>query len=139
MRVSMLDALPTLLELLGVPTPETARGRSLVPLLRGESVDPAAILAEGRPYGRNQQSVIAGRFKLIRNLRTGRVALFDLDADPEELRDLALRRPGVRKQLVALLDRELPRDARPEDDPLNRPEDLDPALQQRLRELGYVD
>ena len=138
-RVSMLDVLPTLLELLGLDVPETARGRSLVPLMRGETMDPAAILAEGRPYGRNQQMVVAGRFKLIRNLRTGRTMLFDLDADPEELRDLSLRHPAARNKLVALLDRELPRDARPEDDPLNQPEDLDAGLQQRLRELGYID
>jgi arylsulfatase A-like enzyme len=138
-RVSMLDVLPTLLELLEVPSPATARGRSLVPLLRGEGVDPAPILAEGFPYGRKQQSVIAGRFKLIRNLVTGGVALYDLDADPAEERNIAARHPGVRIELLELLGRELPKGARPEDDPLSRPEDLDPALQQRLRELGYID
>lgn len=138
-RVSMLDVLPTLLELLSLSPPDTARGRSLVPLMRGEMMDPAAILAEGRPYGRNQQMVLAGRFKLIRNLRTGRTMLFDLDADPAETRDLSQRHPAARHKLVSVLDRELPRDARPEDDPLNQPQELDAELQQRLRELGYID
>lgn len=36
--VSMLDVLPTLLDLLGLPAPEVLQGQSLVPLLRGEAM-----------------------------------------------------------------------------------------------------
>jgi arylsulfatase A-like enzyme len=36
--VSMIDVLPTLLDLTGLPAPEVLQGHSLVPLMRGEQV-----------------------------------------------------------------------------------------------------
>jgi len=139
-RVSMLDVLPTLLELLGVPAPAGLRGRSLVPLLREAEALPAeGLLSEGYPFGRNQQSLVAGRFKLIRSLPTGRVELYDLEADPAERNDLARERPALVRRMLAYLERELPPLARPSGDPLARPEELDADTLQRLRELGYLD
>lgn len=139
--VSMLDLLPTLLELLGVPTPSALDGRSLLPLLRdpGHAPEATPLLSEGYPFGRNQQSVALGRLKLIRSLPTGRVELYDLEADPGEQQDLAGSRPELRDRLLALLDRELPGGRPLPTDPLARPGELDPETLRRLQELGYVD
>jgi arylsulfatase A-like enzyme len=41
--VSMIDLVPTLLELCGLPQPEVAQGRSLAPLLLGRELDPAPV------------------------------------------------------------------------------------------------
>jgi arylsulfatase A-like enzyme len=38
-KVSMIDILPTLLDLVGLPQPAVVQGQSLAPLLRGESMD----------------------------------------------------------------------------------------------------
>jgi arylsulfatase A-like enzyme len=47
--VSMIDVLPTMLELAGLPAPEIAQGRSLVGLMRGETTShPPVILDEFR-------------------------------------------------------------------------------------------
>jgi arylsulfatase A-like enzyme len=140
-RVSMIDLLPTLLELLDRAPPPGLRGRSLVPLMRDPEavLEPAAILSEGYPFGLNQQSLVAGRFKLIRTLPTGRVELYDLEADPGEQTDLAATRPALRQRLLAALDRELPVGTLTFEDPLARPDELDADTRERLRELGYID
>jgi arylsulfatase A-like enzyme/uncharacterized membrane protein YozB (DUF420 family) len=138
-RISMLDVLPTLLELLGVPAPDSVGGTSLVPRMRGEALPGEPIVSEGYPYGRSLQSVSADGFKLIRSLETGASQLYDLAADPREQADLAQARPEVRDRLAAFLDARL--GSRPLDapDPLERPEALPEETQQRLRELGYIE
>ena len=44
--VSMIDVLPTVLELAGLPPATVQQGRSLVPLLKGESVPPLPLVIE---------------------------------------------------------------------------------------------
>lgn len=44
--VSMIDVLPTVLDLAGLPQPEILQGQSLAPLLRGESMDPRPVILD---------------------------------------------------------------------------------------------
>jgi len=44
--VSMIDVLPTILDLAGLPAPEVAQGRSLAPILRGGSLDPRPVILD---------------------------------------------------------------------------------------------
>jgi arylsulfatase A-like enzyme len=138
-RISTLDVLPTLLELLGVPAPGSVSGRSLVPLMRGAALPQEPIVSEGYPYGRSLQSVSVDGFKLIREPATGESRLYDLAADPREQTDVSQARPEIRDRLATLLDGLL--GARPleGDDPLDRPEALPEETQRRLRELGYIE
>jgi arylsulfatase A-like enzyme len=90
-----LDFAETFLELAGVPIPAGMQGRSLVPLLRGET--PAdwrdAIYYQyyafpdwhwvPRHYG-----VRTDQYKLVHYYQIGEWELFDLDADPHELRSV---------------------------------------------------
>ena len=85
--VSLEDVMPTLLELADVPIPPTVEGRSLIPLLRGESVD-------WRPYLHIEHaplhhSLTDAKTKYIWWVRDGREQLFDLTSDPLERHDLA--------------------------------------------------
>ena len=44
--VSMIDVLPTILDLAGLPPPELAQGRSLVPLLLGRPLEPRPVVLD---------------------------------------------------------------------------------------------
>jgi arylsulfatase A-like enzyme len=44
--VSMIDVLPTILELSGLPRPELMQGRSLVPLLHGRELEPRPVILD---------------------------------------------------------------------------------------------
>lgn len=93
-RVSSIDLMPTLLELLAVPVPDRAakqlRGRSLVPASKGEHVA-RDVFAETdyRAYTYKRCIVAPDGWKLIYTLESRSRELYDLSADPGEQRDLS--------------------------------------------------
>jgi len=112
-RVQVIDAMPTILDLVGVPPPETMQGRSLLPLTRGESRTPQPLFFEtsagGYPasieqYSRRTRAVIAGDWKLVTHIPSGETELFDLAADPLEDEDEFDSRPALADSLKKLLD-----------------------------------
>mgnify|MGYP000406883596 CR=1 FL=1 len=89
--VSLLDVYPTLLDLLGVepPAAQELGGRSLRPLVEDPEADwdhPAVMSHE--EDGIRYDSILGNRFRMTR-LITGETELYDLDADPNEWRNLA--------------------------------------------------
>ena len=98
--VSLVDLGPTVLDLMGRPTPSQFMGQSLVPFLRGQNPRLfRPILAEGRL---KQSLVLPSGKKIIVDNLNGSVELYDLREDPEEKRNLA-DRPEVLEQPQALL------------------------------------
>ena len=81
------DLMPTLLELAGIPIPDTVDGRSLVPLLRGEEVPWREFLHI--EHSGFEHGLVDGDEKYLWNPRDGRELLFDLVEDPSECRNLA--------------------------------------------------
>jgi N-acetylglucosamine-6-sulfatase len=91
-----IDVAPTMLHLAGVEVPKTMHGRSLVPLLRGYRVKwRDSFLAE---YFREPNFPRTPAWRAVRNQRwkyiqypggEGRDELFDLAADPYELKNAA--------------------------------------------------
>lgn len=133
--VSSIDVLPTICAAAGIDPPAGLPGRSLLPVLRGETAGVRETLAteftsHTADYFQPCRSLRDGRYKVTINLlaqpgftwpagfdmaalearqpraaRYPAVSLFDLDADPWELLDLAAEpelRP-VREQLLARL------------------------------------
>jgi choline-sulfatase len=103
--VQLLDLVPTLLALCGAPTPDNLHGRSLLPLLRGETdTHRDHVIVE---YADNEEAMIrTERWKLIyctgrRRRRDGyaldgplpgrSVRLYDMTNDPAETTNLAGR------------------------------------------------
>ncbi|HEX6885993.1 MAG TPA: sulfatase [Planctomycetota bacterium] len=89
--VSLLDVLPTVLDLLGLPVPVELEGSSLVPLARGDAAAERAFRARdqlfGYPWhGSESWGVLHGFEKYV--LASDHQMLFDLGADPGELADL---------------------------------------------------
>ena len=72
--VSHIDVLPTVCELTGVPIPEHAQGKSLMPLIRGEADEiHKAIFAEVNFHGANEPArcIRTVRWKYIRRFYEG--------------------------------------------------------------------
>ncbi|NQU11395.1 sulfatase-like hydrolase/transferase [bacterium] len=102
--VELRDVFPTLLDLAGVPIPESVEGISMVAGRQRRDL-----------YGEIYTGLTATRmirdqrYKLIWYPVGNRVQLFDLQRDPDECRDLARQKPlqAVRRQLTARLIKHL--------------------------------
>ncbi len=138
--VSAIDLMPTLADLVGIPPSPGWRGVSLVPDLRtGGNGPDRPVFAQGtsdkarpNPY----QMVRRGRYKLIRQAGSGALALYDMESDPREERNLARAKPREAKQLETLLMKWL--------DSFDSTFAVDPAPEDRgelfenLRGMGYL-
>jgi len=139
--VSLVDVVPTVLDLLGVAPGEGLDGRSLALWVRpGPAPEPAVLharplFAETGPDldGDTLQSVRLGGHVLLHDEGRGTSTLYDLTRDPGETRDLSAEQPDRREELLARLRAHL-RDARR---PISRP--LSDEERARLRALGYLD
>lgn len=88
--VELRDVMPTILELAGLPIPESVEGRSFLPLARGESPQWREYLhGEHIVLGGAEHWLTDGHRKYLWHSSSGHEQLFDLDADPTELHDLA--------------------------------------------------
>jgi arylsulfatase A-like enzyme len=88
--VGLIDLMPTLLDLAGLPIPEPCRGRSLLPALRGEEDGERALLVDTG----NERALRTRDAKLLVRRGAGEdgapsVEFYDLAADPGERRNLA--------------------------------------------------
>jgi arylsulfatase A-like enzyme len=139
--VSHVDLAPTLLDLAGVGAGEGWQGRSLAGVIRaaGEP-EPRPVIMEiaGEPAMPpvRQSAVRDGRWKLITSFEDARWsdALYDVEADPAELRNLARTEPGVADRLRAMLRAGASGAA----ERVAIEGDEDEEIADRLRELGYL-
>ena len=132
--VGLIDIVPTVLELLGLPPPRWTEGRSVAPLLHDGEVAPVRLFAELEP----QVAVRSAQFKWIIDEKTGATQAFDLAADPHETANLTGVRelPGDPAKLVAEYRT---RCATPAPPPVVlHPDQVDPVLLEKLKALGYV-
>ena len=137
-RVGTIDALPTLLALLGLPAPEGLPGRDLRPALAGRPLPRQPLYAESL-YGRLNcrwaalRCLTDGESKLVAG---GRDELFDLANDLGERSDLSASEPvrasGMRDGLHRLVAAMAPAGDRA------LPSALSPDQAEKLRALGYV-
>jgi len=105
--VSLVDVFPTVLELLGLPVDAAAvDGRSLLlPGLAGVADPERPIVSElrGQPRANRLRAVRRGRWKLVQDLTASTVALYDLETDPGERKDVAAANPALRDELLQVL------------------------------------
>jgi arylsulfatase A-like enzyme len=147
-QVRLVDVMPTVLDLLGLPPAADREGHSLVPLLLGEEKAPRLAWAEIPHHALIDEgvrwAVRTGPYKLIvtpppeRGRGEPKLELYALDQDAGEHTNLASRDPQRRAELMQQLrgvalalnksGAAVYREAGPPD----------PQLQERLRSLGYV-
>jgi arylsulfatase A-like enzyme len=112
--VELVDVAPTLLELAGLPKPAPFEGRSLLTLMRGREDAPerpvfGAATATWNDSGEIKHYVRDSRWKLVSEEPGGQTTLYDLAADPEEVRDVSADHPDVAQRLSGVLTRHLQR------------------------------
>ena len=143
---STIDLLPTLRELLNLPTGELEEGVSLAPFLVGQ---PASDLGDDRKVFSHRvgerkgeqvtlHSVVDGRLKLITRGEGLAPKLVDLIDDPLESKDLATERPADYERMLQILAAHL---ARPRSVQREFAGDFE-LSKERLAELGrlgYLD
>ncbi|MBA3451792.1 MAG: sulfatase-like hydrolase/transferase, partial [Deltaproteobacteria bacterium] len=105
--VSLIDLSPTLVELAGFAPPVTD-GRSLAPLLKSKrdaddrlGIAYAAMIRDRSNPG-GVTAIVSGAWKLISE--NGKLELYDIKSDPNELMDLAAKLPAKVEELRALLE-----------------------------------
>ncbi|HUU35919.1 MAG TPA: sulfatase-like hydrolase/transferase, partial [Vicinamibacterales bacterium] len=136
-QVRVIDVMPTVLDLAGVAIPAAVQGTSLRPALEGERQSLLAFSESWYPrfhYGWSElRAVRDGRYKFI---QAPRRELYDVNADPHELNNLAASDPAradaLERSLRALVAQTSRADA------ATGPQPVDAAAEQRLRALGYV-
>ncbi len=153
-QVSLIGMAPTLLELAGVPVPQSFAGKSFLPLLQGRSGcgEPYAFSEAMHSGGRESRVGVADRYrvmscrtpgwKLIRDEQGPVEELYDLTADPGERTNLVGERLTMAGELRRELDRhqeEVVREASRFADRRERGIAADDDdVRQRLAALGYL-
>lgn len=135
--VSLKDLLPTFLDLLELPTPAILEGRSLLPLIAGQTDDfeERVVFTRGTHGDQPEFGLRYGRYKWIYRVYEGSYQLYDLVADPAETRDLAAAGEvpdgldEIRKQIALWIAAGTGR--------IEAVDELDPETEARLKAIGY--
>ncbi len=137
--VSLIDIMPTLCEMTGVPTPPQVQGKSLVPAFFNPARTPKELAYSESYYPRYHygwselRSVQDGRYKLI---KAPVPELYDVVRDPREEKNLVYLEKKVYEELDAAADRFIARASR------NAYEmdvtKVDEETRERLAALGYI-
>ncbi len=102
--VQLVDVMPTILDMVGLPVPPVAQGRSLVPLINGtdSGMDRTAVIT----LGDDSVTAIlsADGWKLVSSRGGAEPELYYLPADPGERNNLARTFPSQVNTLAARLD-----------------------------------
>jgi arylsulfatase A-like enzyme len=137
--VSLVDLLPTVLDVLELPVPAQLQGTSLLPLMRGRRSAPAAIVASlARFPALQSRSIRSGRWKYVHRYAEPREhMLFDLEADPQERNNLIDSRPTKARELARALTGFVAERERARLEPARI--GLSAEESEELRNLGYVE
>jgi arylsulfatase A-like enzyme len=145
-QVRQIDIFPTIADALGVPVPPS-HGRSLMPLVRGESLpeEAAHVAAVGESLEGAKNWRVGLRtpeWKYVFAPQNPGIAeeLYRLQADPHELRNLAKKRPEVAEELRSSLMQIISGTYYVNDvaDGEEMSEGERQMMEQRLKELGYL-
>jgi arylsulfatase A-like enzyme len=136
--VEVVDLMPTILELTGLPVPAGVQGASLVPILDGAGQPPYVAFAES-PQGGGQRFVAFGGMAMVSNVAGDEGELFDLGIDPLAANDVA-ESQGEKVEVMArhLRAWEKMVAVASLDPQLRAEEELDEDTLKQLKSLGYI-
>lgn len=140
--VQLVDLAPTVLDYLGIPSPELFKGQSLLDLLnREQRSEPGIAYAERKNYIPPRQALKERRMLAMRTPEIKYICevdgkhqeLYDIVSDPEETINIYRRKPELAKNYYKRIQETLGEPV--ETDPVT----LDPRVIEQLRTLGYID
>lgn len=140
--VRVLDVMPTIFEAIGVDSPASFEGKSMLPIMRGEREEARTILMESTLYGSPKIAWRTERYKYIHDATAGPDGigeLYDLQADPGESQNVSAQQletaKRMRKQLFDFYF-----ELRRRSDQMSAPDpvDLSPTRIRQLKSLGYI-
>lgn len=136
--VESIDIFPTLAALTGEPPSHAVEGRSLLALLDGRAEPARASYAEAMAplLVQGWAPLRSVRLQNSKYIRAPVPELYDCDADPRELRNLAAERPGDLARMAGELDRLVERAA--EAAVRAGEAGVSEAERQKLASLGYL-
>ena len=134
--ISLTDLMPTVLDALGVELEDEMYGTSMWPSVTGAPPPERDLLIEGTLYGAEQKAIVRWPYKMIYQTNPKATLLFDLERDPNELVDLSRLEPELLQQLRDSLGNILLSAVRARS--TTRGAELDPAIMENLRALGYL-
>ena len=158
--VQLIDVMPTLLEVSGLPIPREAQGQSLRPLLASDTGAGAVaakggwkrrpLVSEKQPFGTKEfpsasqsYAIVDGNWKLIHNVvrppEKSEFELYDFYKDEHDQKDLAAQNPEVVARLRKMLEgwKRMATQAKLKSD-TEATKGLSAEQLERLRSLGYV-
>lgn len=112
--IQNIDYAPTFLQAAGLPVPEAVQGRSLLPVFKAGEKTPAdwrkSLYYHYWMHGSEhvvpeQYGVRTQRYKLIHYPRSNEWDMFDLEKDPNEMKNIYSENPKIRKAMEKELDR----------------------------------
>jgi arylsulfatase A-like enzyme/Flp pilus assembly protein TadD len=139
-QTNLVDVMPTILDILGIPIPSSIQGESLLPLIRDDRTENEGkrdIYFESRfPYENMGCAAISGllhgRFKWIDLPKS---ELYDVVNDPKEKSNLILPKNILAREMKRRFDDLRKKISEPSFDSTRR---LSPAEMKRLETLGYL-
>ena len=139
--VSLIDLLPTVLQVAGVNIPGEVQGKSLLPLMQGRRGQSLESL-----YAESYLPRIHFNWSELRSLQEGhyhfidapKPELYDLSQDPRELKNLYAQRRKIADDLQGRLARLIKLYLSASGDKTAEQTGMDPVLMERLKSLGYA-
>jgi len=138
---SLVDVAPTLAALAKLPSLEGVDGRTLFDIHGSPVVDARVAISELRASARRPKLITAQRYpnKVIRDVKKGTESYYDLADDPRELEPRSPAALAVAQPLLAALDRWYSEQAVGTASSRKPSRPLAPAMDKRLRSLGYLE
>jgi arylsulfatase A-like enzyme len=143
--VGLVDLAPTILELCGLPTPESVWGTSLVPTLTGSALPPRTLPLElsFKPAPQVWRATYDGRYKVNdipgdKKLFRDHWFVFDLDDDPLELEEEQVPRAASDARVLGAQELWRRLDAAAAALPVVDPDRMPTELERALESTGYL-
>jgi len=144
--VELIDVFPTILDVCGIPLPDGIDGRSVLTAIMDGAPHRDRLISQmtfrelpDKVSRAAKRSIwVPGQWLLVHDAQETTLQVFDLEADPKGLTDVAASRPEA---VPALLQELMALDPGPGPGGFRSPEqtEMDPELVEQLRSLGYLN